>query len=51
MDPLPRGVRKDLFQLPERLHLTLGVMVCLDDNDRIGAMEALMEGVDIHGAK
>ncbi|KAK3907243.1 Activating signal cointegrator 1 complex subunit 1 [Frankliniella fusca] len=36
-----RGIAKDIFQDPNKLHITLGTLVLLDDNDRKKAAEAL----------
>lgn len=36
-----RGIKGDVFQKPEKLHLTIAMMVLLDDEDRNRATEAL----------
>lgn len=36
-----RGVKEEIFQKPERLHLTLIMLVLLDEEDRTKAIEAL----------
>ncbi|KAE8745713.1 hypothetical protein FOCC_FOCC007597 [Frankliniella occidentalis] len=37
-----RGIRKDIFQDPNKLHITLGTLVLLDDDDRKKAAQALL---------
>lgn len=36
-----RGITEEIFQKPERLHLTLIMLVLLDEEDRTKAIEAL----------
>ena len=36
-----RGIDRDIFQNPDKLHITLGTLVLLDDCDRKKAAEAL----------
>lgn len=38
-----RGVDTSIFQTPEKLHLTLGTLVIMDENERATAVKTLGE--------
>jgi activating signal cointegrator complex subunit 1 len=38
-----RGVDMSIFQTPEKLHLTLGMLVIMDENERATAVQTLEE--------
>jgi len=38
-----RGVDSSVFQTPEKLHLTLGTLVIMDENERATAAQTLAE--------
>lgn len=43
MCKISRGVDASVFQTPEKLHLTLGTLVIMDENERATAAQTLRE--------